>query len=147
MSLDVYLYSLESVVNVSTGIFVRENGNTRELTMEEVRHRYPDHVVQEQVFETNLVFQANITHNLNKMAIAAGIYEYLWRPEEINITTAKELIDPLREGLHDLKMNPDKYKEYNPENGWGTYEGLVNFVSKYLNACYDFPEATIEVCR
>jgi hypothetical protein len=81
------------------------------------------------------------------MAIAAGIYEYLWRPEEINITTAKELIDPLREGLHDLKMNPDKYKEYNPENGWGTYEGLVNFVSKYLNACYDFPEATIEVCR
>lgn len=28
------------------------------------------------------LFEANITHNLNKMAKEVGIYEYLWRPDE-----------------------------------------------------------------
>lgn len=27
------------------------------------------------------IFSANITHNLNAMAEAAGIYKHLWRPE------------------------------------------------------------------
>jgi hypothetical protein len=31
----------------------------------------------------------NITHNLNKMARKAGLYQCLWRPEEIGITTAR----------------------------------------------------------
>lgn len=29
------------------------------------------------------LFSANITHNLSRMAAAAGIYECLWRPEEM----------------------------------------------------------------
>lgn len=28
------------------------------------------------------VFNRGITHNLNKMAEAVGIYKHLWRPEE-----------------------------------------------------------------
>lgn len=42
------------------------------------------------------------------MAVEAGIYEYLWRPNEIKITKAKELIEPLRQGLHNLKSEPRK---------------------------------------
>lgn len=38
------------------------------------------------------VFSSNITHNLNAMAEAAGIYRQIWRPEEIGIKTAVELI-------------------------------------------------------
>ncbi len=34
------------------------------------------------------VYISNVTHNLNKMAGEAGIYEALWRPEEIGITHA-----------------------------------------------------------
>jgi hypothetical protein len=36
------------------------------------------------------------------------------------------LIEPLKEGLHRLKSNPNKYKEFNPDNGWGDYEGWLN---------------------
>ena len=93
------------------------------------------------------VFKWNVTHNLNKMAEAAGIYKELWRPEELNITTAQALIDPLTAGLARLKNDPDYFRQFNPANGWGSYEGLVEFVDAYLEACIANPDATIEACR
>ena len=93
------------------------------------------------------LYEANITHNLNRMGDAAGIYEYLWRPDELNITTAKELIEPLEKGLKSLKRYPKKYQKYNSPNGWGMYEHFVPFVENYLNACKEFPEAKIEISR
>lgn len=147
MSLDVSLINPTPVTTKGTGIFVRDNGSNRELSLEEARYKYPDFKIEEVEKTSYEVFDSNITHNLNKMADAAGIYEYLWRPDEINVVFAKELIDPLREGLHKLKSNPDLYKQYNPANGWGTYEQLVNFVQDYLDACYKYPDSKIEVCR
>ena len=38
------------------------------------------------------VYSANITHNLNRMAMEAGIYECLWRPDEHGITKAAQII-------------------------------------------------------
>ena len=140
MSLDVYLIMKEAQIKkASSGIFVRENGQAKEITQEEWNAKYPDREpvkFEQEEQETNEVFSANITHNLNTMAGEAGIYEYLWRPDEIKITKAKELIEPLRKGLHNLKSQPEKYKKFNPKNGWGSYDGLVKFVENYLNACY-----------
>jgi hypothetical protein len=150
MSLDVTL--IQTTVTVKqqvTGIFVRENGKTVELTIEEAKKKYPDYKPNPDAgfYATNVVYEDNITHNLGAMAKEAGIYEHLWRPEEINITKASELIDPLREGLHRLKLEPERFKAFNPSNGWGSYETLVAFVSDYLDACYKYPEATVEVDR
>lgn len=98
------------------------------------------------------VYWANITHNLGKMAgkVKVGkssLYEYLWRPEELNIKQAGELIKPLREGLKKLKANPEKYKKFDSPNGWGLYIHFVPFVEKYLTACEENPDASIEVSR
>ena len=93
------------------------------------------------------IYDANITHNLNKMADAAGIYKHLWRPEEIEITKAAQLIEPLREGLALLLSDPERFKEFDPENKWGDYDGLVDFVRSYLAACEENPNATVEVSR
>jgi len=150
MSLDVYLITKEpQIKKVLSGIFVRENGQTREITQEEWNIRNPNKPVkfEQEEIKTNEVYWANITHNLDKMAEAAGIYEHLWRPDEIKITKAKELIEPLRQGLHNLKSEPERYKKFNPENGWGSYDGLVKFVENYLNACYEYPDANVEVSR
>ena len=65
------------------------------------------------------VYSANITHNLGKMASEAGIYKCLWRPEEVEITKAKELIEPLSRGLALLKGDPERFKAFNASNGWG----------------------------
>jgi len=93
------------------------------------------------------VYSSNITHNLNKMAEAAGIYEHLWRPEERGISRAKELIEPLTKGLNLLKSNPEQFKKYDSPNGWGLYEHFVPFVERYLEACVSFPSAKVRVWR
>lgn len=97
--------------------------------------------------EGEIVYGANITHNLTEMADKAKIYKALWRPEEINITRAKQLIRPLEAGLKKLKGNPAKFEKMNPDNGWGSYDGLVRFVEDYLKACKEYPGATIEISR
>jgi len=93
------------------------------------------------------VYDSNITHNLGVMAERAGIYKCLWRPEELEITKAEQLIKPLEDGLEFLKSSPEIFIPLSPKNGWGSYEGLVQFVEKYLEACKENPDAEIEVSR
>ena len=97
--------------------------------------------------EEKLLYDCNITHNLNRMAEACGIYKALWRPEEIGITKAGQLIDIIEEGLRKLKDDPEYYESLNSPNGWGTYKHFVPFVERYLEACKQYPDAIIEVSR
>jgi hypothetical protein len=53
----------------------------------------------------------------------------------------------LDEGWNILLSDPEKYKRYNPENGWGSYDGLCDFVYNYRNACWDNPEAELRISR
>ena len=95
-----------------------------------------------------VVFDYNITHNLGKMAAAAGIYEYLWRPDERrDVEKAGDLIEPLEDGLYRLKQLPTHFSKYDAPNGWGVYNHLVEFVEKYLEACREYPDAEIGVWR
>jgi hypothetical protein len=151
MSLDVYL-EVESPINKPTGsgIFVRENGQMHEITREEWDRSFPGRepiVVHSENEESGEVFEANITHNLNRMASEAGIYECLWRPDEVGITRAEQLIAPLTAGLVRLKADPEHFKVFNPENGWGSYAGFVPWVEKYLRACEQYPTAVVRVSR
>jgi len=97
--------------------------------------------------EPEWFYTAIITHNLGKMADHAGIYKALWRPEEIGIKSANELIPLLENGLAMLKADPEKFKQYDAPNGWGVYDNLVCFVRDYLEACKVNPEASVEVSR
>lgn len=109
------------------------------------------------------VYSANITHNLGAMAkeVKYGVnvlqtdqpgeeltlYHILWRPEDIGMIYAKDIVNLLEVGWRILISNPDKYNMYNPPNGWGNYQGLVSFVYHYYNACKDNPEAELRVSR
>ncbi len=86
MSLDVYLTVKDKIKKSPiSGIYIRENGTTKEISQEEWKQRYPNREPVRFVDdkeETNEVYSANITHNLGEMADKAGIYYALWRPEE-----------------------------------------------------------------
>lgn len=97
--------------------------------------------------EMTQVYERNITHNLTKMAAEAGLYEALWYPEKLGIVQAHELIPFLKAGLQKLIDEPERFKEYNPANGWGDYEGFVDFVASYLRACVSNPNAHVTVSR
>lgn len=120
MSLNIYL--------TKKGKFTYDDGET-----------FEDH--QEEVFDINM------THNLGKMASECGLYEVIWRPEEMGISKAKDAIDILTMGLNQLESNPEKYKEFNPKNGWGSYENLVSVTRQYLQACIDYPESLITTSK
>lgn len=148
MSLDVSLIMNNAPSEEGSGIFVREDGQIKEISRIEWNEKFPDREPVNATWDDdNEVYTDNITHNLNTMAGIAGIYEYLWRPDEVNVTKAAQLIQPLTKGLDDLQAYPKKFKEYNPENGWGDYEGLVTFVHDYLAACEAYPNADIYISR
>jgi hypothetical protein len=125
MSLDVYL-----------------QGETKEVDCY-CRHCFNEHKRK----ETEEFYSANITHNLNRMAEEAGIYKALWRPEEINIAKAAQLVEPLKAGLALMKDDPARFIKLNPENGWGSYDDFVPWIENYLAACEQYPQATVKVSR
>ena len=92
-------------------------------------------------------YSRNITHNLNTMAKKAWIYEHLWRPDEINIKKASELIKPLEAWLKKLKAKPEYYKKFNASNWRWLYEHFVEFVDDYLEACKKYPDMDVWVSR
>ena len=93
------------------------------------------------------VFEANITHNLGVMAKEVGIYKHLWRPDELGITKAKELIEPLEKGLALMKSDPERFEKLNAANGWGLYENFVPWIERYIIACKEYPNAKVRVSR
>ena len=99
------------------------------------------------------VYEANITHNLGKMASEVKLdgdltlYDILWRPDEHGFKYAKDIVEHLDVGWNILLSKPEYFKKWNPKNGWGSYEGLERFVYKYRNACWDNPEAELRISR
>lgn len=99
------------------------------------------------------VFSYNITHNLGKMASEVklsnglSLYDVMWRPDEHGLKYAKDISELLDEGWNILLAEPNRFIQFNPENGWGSYEGLEKFVYKYRNACWDYPDAELSVSR
>ena len=100
------------------------------------------------------VYSGNITHNLGAMAGAVvlsngmTLYDVLWRPDEQQgLKFARDIVNLLDEGWNILSSDPEKYEQFNPENGWGSYDGLEKFVYNYRNACWDNPDAELRVSR
>lgn len=93
------------------------------------------------------VFWRNITHNLNRMADALHVYDHCWRPEEIGIVRAEQLIEPLRAALNEIRNKPEAYRKFEPSNKWGTVETMTKFLEEYLAACEKYPTAAVDVSK
>lgn len=147
MSLDVYLKA-DNGNTTDTGVFIREEGQIKEITRAEWDEKFP---MREPVMTTRRVdgevYHANITHNLNQMAREAGVYKCVWRPEEMGITRAHQLVERLRDGIALLKSDPERFKKFDASNEWGTYEQFVPWLEQYLDACERHPQAKVSVWR
>ena len=139
MSLDIHFFKKDVDFNQMRRQ-IDELYNKRRVLCEELERLEDD-------YEDAKLASHNVTHNLNKMAEAVGLYEVLWMPEEIGITSASQMIVPLEKSIKELKANPDKYKVYNPPNGWGNYDIFVSFCKSVLWTCQENPDAVIEAGR
>lgn len=123
MSLDVYLIGEEKTV---------------ECVCNDCGHKHSK-------TEREILYNANITSNLGVMARKAGIYEALWKPEEIGAIKARDIIGMLELGLYLMKKEPELFRKFNSPNGWGIYDDFVPWVESYLKACEENPDAIIDV--
>ena len=155
MSLDLYIKSNTPVLHRGTGVYIRDNGETKELTTkQEVLTHFPDinpNDIKENTYESDTYFHLNLTHNLTEMAIKCKIigqctpktqdifvnlYDLLWHPKDnlgISIPNMDYLEDVM-ECYRKLLEKKDFFKQFNPSNGWGTYEQLLRKTKEYINA-------------
>lgn len=198
MSLDLYIHSSRTVRHRGTGVFVRDNGMTRELqTVEEVRAHFPDATniddIHIQEYEDDRYFHCNMTHNLTEMASHVPIggtegtlslpqswrkpeeqeqhpltaYELLWHPElnpllEQVVTHIKDPDDGYEWDREETRLTPeyvrqtmaayqyiaahrDELSQYNPDNGWGSYDGLLRNVQALVQCLVGIPYEDYEI--
>lgn len=155
MSLDLYIISKTPVLHRGTGVYIRENGETKELTTkQEVLTHFPDmnpDTIEEKTYEDDTYFHINITHNLVTMAdeckvhgtcnynsdsAVVTLYDLMWHPKDnLNITTPNmDYLEDIMSCYRKLLEEPDFFKKFNPDNGWGTYEQLAKRTKEYINA-------------
>lgn len=108
----------------------------------------------------------SLTHNLTAMAshVSVGsikiyssatsyedkelsLYDVLWRPEEHYLYYVEDLLPYYEKGLQELLNDPDKYEKYNPENGWGSYDNLVEQLTKLVYVCKINKNASVNADR
>lgn len=102
-------------------------------------------------------WNANVTHNLVSMASQVPItledgkettlYEVVWRSEELGIETTTSLLPYLISGLEYMISHRLDLLPFNPENGWGSYDGFIKFLLNYKQACEDNPGCKIKTDR
>ena len=93
------------------------------------------------------VYTTSVHNNFNLLIESLGIYQHLWRPDELNITHARQLIAPLESALENLEFNKEKYRKHEPPGMCGKIELFIIFLKNLLESCKQHPNATISVCR
>ena len=94
-----------------------------------------------------VVWSGNVTHNLGRMARQVPwLYQAVWMPDEHDME-ADNVLEAVSNGLAHLLENPYTYKKFEPETGWGTYEGFCKFLLDYAIALGNNKDCEIIVCR
>lgn len=66
---------------------------------------------------------------------------------EMHDRPASEVRGPLWQALQAMRANPDEYRAMNPSNGWGNYDGCLQFLTGLWEACGRHPNAVMKVSR
>lgn len=89
------------------------------------------------------IFDRNITYNLAPMYYKCIDKELGFK--KLNNMSCKEALSILNSAINDLIKNKEEYEKLNPENGWGTYDGLLEAIKDMRNCCEDNPDGIIDV--
>jgi hypothetical protein len=53
----------------------------------------------------------------------------------------------LEAGILRMETEPDEYRALNPSNGWGDFEGQLEFLQRLAVMCRKFPLAKVRISR
>lgn len=104
---------------------------------------------EEDVKETDTVFQIEISGNFREIAKAALLDMVIWMPETLwantNKVYAANIVSRLQRGFVRLYEAPIYYSNFNHHSHLGRYDQFIVFVLDYLIACETWPNARIMV--
>lgn len=88
------------------------------------------------------VWSRNHTSNTSRMWATAGcdLAEFDGKP-------ASELAPVLGSAISVMEADPDRFRQMEPANRWGTYETTMEFLVAIYNACGEHPLTTVRVSR
>lgn len=74
----------------------------------------------------------------------------MWREAGIDLrectgAPCSEAAGPIADAVKRMEADPDTYKAMNPPNGWGDYDGALNFLRNIAAACTQHPKAHLRV--
>lgn len=85
----------------------------------------------------------NYTYNCAGMFVEASeTGESLSELHGMKCTEAEPII---AKAVENMQKDPQKYKAMEPDNGWGSYNGFLEYVETLLRECRQNPECTIGV--
>jgi len=94
----------------------------------------PDKGFHSQLWETN------VTYNLAPMLKAAGL-----RFDDLDGMTGREAQPHVASALHWLLDHPAEARTLAPENGWGTFDGLLACLAWFTAGCSAYPDGIVRV--
>lgn len=82
----------------------------------------------------------NYSYNVSPMFKKAGLNFV-----ELNERNATEVSRILTDVIIRMTEKPNDYRELNPSNGWGTYEGAIGFLAKIIKQCLLYPQYSVKI--
>lgn len=83
---------------------------------------------------------ARITYNCSPMLLAAGHIGH----NDMRGVLGSFAVHLYNNILVELQATPTYFETMNPKNGWGNYEGTVEFIKKMIAMCQAHPEDVID---
>ena len=89
---------------------------------------------------------AHPTYNIGSMLRAAMDWDYSQCEKDENgnwhdcYYKCDFVIGRVEQGIRELRTNPQKYKKYEPENGWGSIGGALEALESLRACIYEFAE-------
>ena len=90
-------------------------------------------------------FEINYTYNAAPMWYR--IYPDDHHMVDIDGMTGEEAYPKLVFAREFMEKNKDELKNLEPPNGWGSYQGFYDFITKCIQACIDNPKLIWEAWR
>jgi hypothetical protein len=74
----------------------------------------------------------------------AGVY---YATHETNGQKAGSISETIAKGIADMLNNKAEYIKLTPPNGWGSYNGAIDFLTALYKACDAYPNAIIGISK
>ncbi|MFE2469763.1 hypothetical protein [Streptomyces mirabilis] len=60
-------------------------------------------------------------------------------------SSAEDALENLQRAVAAMEADRARYEAMNPTNGWGNYEGALDYLRRLRDACASHPKATIHI--